>query len=176
MSQIQLKDLTEEQQAAFVRGWVRAGGCPGDARCRPWNAAESVVLRTCSDNPEDWGAQHWEEFKSEDRVFLAEKEADRITYVKEAALGELEHELECRLYRFSQDELEDGRFAEAYYSGDGVSAYTRTENSASDAAERGDRDDLIGFLVEEALKRAVFVVGAEREARERFDGRYKAYF
>lgn len=180
MSQIHLDSLTEEQQEAFVRGWKRAGGYVGDCEssspwCCPWLSGESVVLMSCSNNPEDWGAQYWEEVKSEVRAIRAEEEVDRITYVEEDALGELENKLECQLYRFSSEELKEGRSAEAYFSGDGVSAYTRTENSASYSAAKEDRDELIGFLVDEALDRAVFVVGTESEARERFDCRYKAF-
>ena len=105
MSQIHLDSLTEEQQKAFVRGWKRAGGYVGDSEspspwCCPWLSGESVVLQSCSENPEDWGAQYWEEVKNEVRAIRAEKEVDRIAYVEENALGELENELECQLYRF----------------------------------------------------------------------------
>lgn len=180
MSHIHLDCLTEEQQEAFVRGWKRAGGYVGDSEnpstwCCPWLSGESVVLMSCSEDPEDWGAQYWEEVKNEVRAIRAEEEIDRITYVEENALGEFEKELEYQLYRFSFDELKEGRYAEAYFSADGVSAYTRTENSASYSTAKEDRDELIGFLVDEALERAVFVVGTESEARERFDCRYKAF-
>lgn len=163
-----------------MRGWKRAGGYMRDGEspspwCYPWLSGESVVLMSCSDNPEDWGAQYWQEVKNEVRAIRAEEEVDRIAYVEENALGELEKELEYQLYRFSSDELKEGRSAEAYFSGDGVSAYTRTENSASYSTAKEDRDELIGFLVDEALERAVFVVGTESEARERFDCRYKAF-
>lgn len=142
--------------------------------CCPWLSGESVVLMSCSEDPEEWGAQYWGEVKNEVRTIRAEEEIDRITYVEESALGELENELENQLYRFSSDELKKGRSAEAYFSVDGVSAYTRTDNSASYCDAQEDRNQLIGFLVDDALDRAVFVVGTESEARERFDCLYKA--
>ncbi len=177
MSNIHLDSLTEEQQEAFVRGWKRAGGYVGDSEspspwCCPWLSGESVVLMSCSEDPEEWGAQYWGEVKNEVLAIRAEEEIDRITYIEESALGELENELENQLYRFSSDELKEGRSAEAYFSVDGVSAYTRTDNSASYCDAQEDKNQLIGFLVDDALDRAVFVVGTESEARERFDSNY----
>lgn len=91
MSQIHLDCLTEGQKDAFVRGWKCAGGDMRDGespspRCCPWLSGKSVVLQSCSKDPEDWGAQYWQEVKDEVRVFRAEEEADRIAYVEEVAL------------------------------------------------------------------------------------------
>ena len=90
---------------------------------------------------------------------------------------QLELELEYRLDRFSQHELKDGCAAEAYFSCDGVSAYTRTENTASLKIPENEkeRNELFGRLVDEASERATFVVGTEKEARERFDSKYGAF-
>ena len=182
MAQIHLDDLTDEQQEAFVRGWDRAGGYVGDGEspspwCCPWHSGKSVVLQSCSDNPEDWGAQYWQEVESEVLASIAEEETVRIEYIEDYAKEQLELELEYRLDRFSQEELKDGVAAEAYFSLDGVSAYTRTENSASLKMPESEkeRNELLGRLVDEASERATFVVGTEKEARDLFDAKYGVF-
>ena len=181
MSQIHLDDLSEEQQEAFVRGWERAGGYVGDGESPspwscPWYSGRSVVLQSCSDNPEDWGAQYWEAVKDEVSASLEEEERVRIDYIEDYAREQLENELDWQLARFSRDELKEGRAAEAYFSQDGVCAYTRTENSASFPIPKTDqeRGELFNRLVMQASDRAVFVVGTQTEARERFDDKYGA--
>ena len=182
MAQIHLDDLTDEQQEAFVRGWYRAGGYMGDGESPspwscPWHSGTSVVLQSCSKNPEDWGAQYWQEVESEVLASIAEEEAVRIEYIEDYAKEQLEFELEYQLDRFSQDELKDGYAAEAYFSCDGVSAYTRIENTASLKIPENEkeRNELFGRLVDEASDRAAFVVGTQKEARERFDSKYGAF-
>lgn len=182
MTQIHFEDLTEEQQDAFIRGWERAGGFTSDGE-RPWpfasrwEAGRDAVVQSCNDNPEDWGAQFWEVVRHDFGAPRGDDMEDRIAYHKEYGLEILENELEDRLFRLSDEEFKEGRTAEAYYESDGVSAYTRTENTKSFPVPDSDeeRAELLDRLIREALERAVFIVGTEKEARESFDAKYGAF-
>ena len=87
----------------------------------------------------------------------------------------LESELDDQqLFCLSDEEFKEGRTAEAYYESDGVSAYTRTENTKAFPVPETDEEwiKLVNRLIREAVERAVFIVGTEKEARESFDCKY----
>ena len=91
----------------------------------------------------------------------------------------MENELGYQFDGFSDEELKDGRAAEAYFERNGVAAYTRTENTASHNLEEDDTteevNDLVDFLIKQALDRAVFVVGSKSEARDLFDKKFRGF-
>lgn len=71
--------LTEDQKAAFVRGWENAGGPMDDGDsatpwCAPWEWAPEISVT--GDDPEDWGAQWYAECAPEIAAIEAETEEE----------------------------------------------------------------------------------------------------
>lgn len=81
MTTLNLKTLTEEQQAAFIEGWKNAGGYTGDLEtsnpypwCCPWDYTDSIEVE--GETPEEWGADWWRQNKAEIEALIAEEKAD----------------------------------------------------------------------------------------------------
>ena len=181
---IDLYNLTDEQQELFIEGWDAAGGYMGDGEspspwCCPWYSGGAPDLETESDNPRDWGAQYWDLVKDDVFALIDEDNRAAIEACEDEAREEMEHELGYQFDGFSDEELKDGRAAEAYFERNGVAAYTRTENTASHNLEEDDTteevNDLVDFLIKQALDRAVFVVGSKSEARDLFDKKFRGF-
>lgn len=184
LKKINLYALTEEQQTLFIEGWDAAGGYTADAEagspspwCCPWDCGSAPDLETESDDPRDWGAQYWEMVKDEVFAEVEEDNRYRIEACEDAAREEMDEELGYAFDGFSDDDLQEGRSAAASFSRNGVSAYTRTENSASFATPETEKEwaELRDCLITQALDRAVFVVGSVSEARELFDAKFGAF-
>ena len=73
-------ELTEEQRAEFVTGWIDAGGYMGDTDspcpwCAPWYWTHD--LEVVGADPYEWGADHWKSVKEDvERLTASENELD----------------------------------------------------------------------------------------------------
>lgn len=77
---IDTKELTEEQQQAFIEGWEAAGGYMDDLEtscpwCCPWYHG-LTKLEVSGDNPRAWGAQWWSQCKDEIEELLKSEESE----------------------------------------------------------------------------------------------------
>lgn len=71
MTTLNLKTLTEEQQAAFIEGWESAGGLTDDLEtpnpwCCPWYWTDEIEVE--GETPEEWGADWWRQNKEVDQT------------------------------------------------------------------------------------------------------------
>lgn len=183
---IDLYNLTDEQKDLFVEGWDEAGGYMGDGEspspwCCPWFGGSVDSIESESDDPRVWGAEYWELVQDEVFALIEEDERYAIECVEDEAREEMENDLGYQFDGFSDEELKDGRAAESYFHDEkrNVSGYTRTENTASHNLEEDDTteevNELIDFLIKQALDRAVFVVGSKSEARDLFDKKFRGF-
>lgn len=183
---IDLYNLTDEQQELFIQGWDEAGGYMGDGEtsspwCCPWYSGSAPDLETESDDPRDWGAQYWALVEDEVMAYIEEDDRAAIEACEDEAREEMENDLSYEFDGFSDEELKDGYSAESYFHDEerNVSGYTRTENTASHNlkadATKEEVNELIDFLIKQALDRAVFVVGSKSEARALFDKKFKDF-
>lgn len=79
MTTLNLKTLTEEQQAAFIEGWENAGGFMGDLEtpnpwCCPWDWTDEIEVE--GETLEEMGADWWRQNKAEIEALIAEEKAD----------------------------------------------------------------------------------------------------
>lgn len=70
--------FTEEERAAFIKGWEEAGGYMGDADspapwCCPWDGVE--LIEVTGVDIKGWGRQYWLHCKPEVEAALAEEAA-----------------------------------------------------------------------------------------------------
>lgn len=78
--------LTDEQQDAFIRGWITAGGPTDDLEspapwCCPWVWANEITI-TDEGGPEEWGAKYHLEYQ---RPYQMKNFAELLIYQGDAA-------------------------------------------------------------------------------------------